>query len=255
VFLFYFRFLFCEFLYLRGWNLFFPTNSFSLFSMNFSVLDFTFIKLKDSIVYCLFSKDYMRTYKLRLKLLIKNYYFNFSNIYFLKQINKLIFYWSISYNYINCLFDVWSNLDVYLYKLLWYSVRRRHPRRPNTWIYSKYWRFFSGFYRFFFLNSITGGFCVLRSHFYLDIYLCRVPLSSSFYSFFDKKKITFFAFNRFKYSFLGLFKYFWFKQRGLCYICHRIFDSVDFNAIKIFNMNHMTNNLSSYSLVHSYCCI
>lgn len=221
--------------------------------MSFTVGDFNFIKSKDSVIFCIFSDDYIRTYKLKLKLFIKNSFIGLTNLYFLKQVNKLIFYWSVTYNYVNCFFDIWSNLDLYIYKLLWNCVRRRHPRRPNTWIYAKYWRFFNGFCKFYFLNSRTGGFWILRSHFYLEVDVSRFPLSSNYFSFLDEKKLKFFCFNRFKYSFIGLFKYLWFKQKGVCFVCKRIFNFVNFRSVRVMNFTSMKNKPSCFFLVHSSC--
>lgn len=222
--------------------------------MRFPILDFNFIKLEDSIIYCVFSQNFIKNYKLKLKLLVKTYSFDLNNVSFLNKLNKLIFCWSTNYNYMDSVFDVWTSLDVYVYKLLWVCVKRRHPRRPKTWIFLKYWKLFSGIYRFYIFNYLVGSFSILRSHFYLDVYVSRLPLSLNFYNFPNQNKFNFFNFNKFKCSFTGMFKFLWLKQLGICLICNRTFDSLDFNSIKITIFNRKRNNFSNYFLVHSYCC-
>ena len=249
----YFRLFFNEFLVLRGFDFFFPSVSLDLSSRYFSFLDLKFVGLSDSIIFCSFSDDYIRNYKLKLKLLVKNCGIILNIFCLLRRINKLIFYWSVSYNYINCFFDIWSGLDLFIYKLLWNSLRKRHPRRPNTWIYTKYWRFFTGFYRFYFMDFYTGGFLVLRSHFYLVVNISRLPLSTNYYNFYNVNKVRVFAFNKFKYSFVGLFRYLWLRQNGVCFICRRIFEF--FNSIKIINFGRERNNFSFYYLIHAYCMV
>jgi hypothetical protein len=248
-----FRRFFHEFLFLRGVENSLPDGLVQLFSTYCKFADFDFVRSHDSIVFCIFSDDYIRTYKLRLKLVVKSFGLAGTNVHFIQQLNKLIFHWSFSYNYINCFFDIWSGLDLYIYKLLWNTVRRRHPRRPHTWIYAKYWKFFNGFYRFYFLNSLTGGFSILRSHFYLNYRVSRFPLSCNFFNFFDENKFNFYSFNKFKYSFIGIFKFLWFRQRGVCFLCKKVFNSFNFKSLKVLNFHTMRNNSSSYYLVHSYC--
>jgi hypothetical protein len=249
----YFRLLFNEFLFLRGFSFGLPFIRLELSSSYFSFLDLKFFSLSDSMMFCIFSDDYIRVYKLKLKLLVKNYDVGLTSFSLLGRINKLIFYWSVCYNYINCFFDVWSSLDLFIYRLLWNSVRKRHPRRPNTWIYAKYWRFFSGFYRFYFLDAYTGGLLLLRSHFYLSVIIARLPLSINYYNFYDEKKIRFFSFNRFRHSFVGLFRYLWIRQKGICFICKRILEF--FNGIKIINFDSKKNHFSFYYLIHNYCVL
>ena len=58
-------------------------------------------------------------------------------------------------------------LDVYLYRLLWKWAKRRHPRRNNTWIYSKYWKVFGGIWSFYVVNNLNGELTFLNSHVYL----------------------------------------------------------------------------------------
>ena len=252
-FLYYFRIFLSEFLILRGFSYYTSISSFYFNSNLFSFIDFTFITVNDSFVYSFFSEDFLLNYKLKLKMLVKNFGFVFNTFDFLKLLNKFIFFWSINYNFLNCIFDIWSNLDVYLYKILWRWTKRRHPRRPNTWIYSKYWKLFSGVYRFYSVNCLTGSFLILRSHFFLNIAVARLPLACNFYSNLDTKKFDFFTFNRFKNSFLGLFKYYWYKQKGLCFICKKSFTTLNFNSIKICTFGKLKNNISCFFLVHNYC--
>lgn len=249
-----FRFFLQEYFVMKGFYDVFADFSFDLFSSSLNLLDFSFIKVNDSIIYSIFSQDFLRVYKLKLKLLVKNCGFNSNIFLFLKLLNRVIFVWSVNYNFLNCFYDIWSAIDVYLYKLLWRWARRRHPRRPNTWIYAKYWRIFSGVYKFYTINYLTGNFLILRSHYYLHNFISRLPIALNFYNNFDEKKFNFFAFMRFKQHFNGLFGYFWFKQKGLCFVCKKSFDISNFNGIKFQTNTVLTNNIYNYYLVHAYCC-
>lgn len=81
-------------------------------------------------------------YKTRLKSIIING--TNLNLYdLIRKINKEIFYFKSFFNFSLFYIDIVNELDYYLYRLLWKYLKRRHPRRPNTWIYLKYWKPFS----------------------------------------------------------------------------------------------------------------
>ena len=226
---------------------------FRFFSKTFTFIDFSFINLKNFTVAIDFSTNFLRFHKLKLKLLVKKTQSNLSLFNFLRKINKFIFLWTINYNFIDCLFDVWNDLDIYLYRLLWGWVRRRHPRRPNTWIYSRYWKSFSGFHRFYAVRNLNNDFCILRSHFYIPVFVSLLSSNINFYSHTDTNKINFFYFKKFELTFCGIFKYFWLKQKGICLICKKNFYSFDFNFMKVYNLNCLKSDISNFALLHYYC--
>jgi RNA-directed DNA polymerase len=249
-------YFFKEFLFLRGFdNLDIITSSInSLYSVSFSGLIFDFIQFEDTSVYIRPSTDLVRRHKIKLKILIKNNQ-NAEVFNFLTLLNKVIFFWSIYYSGFDCFWDIWGELDVYLYKILWKWARRRHPRRPNTWIFYKYWRYFSGSWRFFSLNTIKGNIRILRSHSVNLFIVYRLPFSINSFDCVNTRKINFFCFNKYKFFFVGILKLLWYKQNGICFFCKKNFSLIDFNSVKLYRFSVNKNYISNFVLVHSYCCL
>nr|BDA97233.1 group II intron reverse transcriptase/maturase [Cryptomonas borealis] len=59
----------------------------------------------------------------------------------IRILNPIIINWC---NYHRCCinnYSIWYTIDRYLFRLLFKWCRNRHPRKPKTWIYAKYWKF------------------------------------------------------------------------------------------------------------------
>jgi RNA-directed DNA polymerase len=139
-----------KFLYLRG--LYLTRNSiyFDLFSSfeGFTTFGWFFKVFRFYSVVGRAENKCLKIQKTKLKSVIKNFN-NLPVIKLIKYLNLLISNWSNIYNLTDFLYDTCNELDIYLNKLLWKWARRRHPRRPNVWIYSRYWKCFLGKWKFF----------------------------------------------------------------------------------------------------------
>ena len=223
-------------------------NSFDLLGWNFSLYNSHKILGQVSI-------DNIRKHKRKLKTLIKN---SLESNFFvvLSSINNLVSDWVNIYGCADFFFDVESNLDIYLFKLLWNWAKRRHPRRPNTWIYLKYWRYFDVEKRwnFFFIDFTVGRCLFLSLHTNSstrNIY--RIPSSMNVFdiTFFSKLGL---AWMKKLSTFLsGFYLILWKKQSGKCFICNKLFLRVGFNEVKIFSLKKNQSFVSDFFLVHRSC--
>ena len=231
-----------------------PIFTSEFFFNRFSILGWQFLNLEKNFYVGVVSRTNIRDYKIKLKAIIKNYG-NCETFVLLELINRVIFEWSCRYNCSDFSWDIWGELDVYLDKLLWKWARRRHPRRPNTWIYLKYWKPFFGSWKFFTIDINTSKLHVLRSHSLINTLVYRLPLSLHVYDLFNVEKINSIFYKKFIYLFQGVFKLLWQKQKGLCFCCRRIFFTVNFGNVKVCRLRNSQNFLSTLILLHSYCFI
>lgn len=242
--------------FLSARNIFICNSIFSLKTAynGFDFLGWNFLKLKNGFFCGNVSLNSIRKHKSKLKLVIKNFgnrpVFSLINI-----INKLIFNWSLQYSCSDCSWDIWGELDIYLYKLLWKWARRRHPRRPKTWIYQKYWKFVGSNWRFFSSNVLNGSVYFLRSHSQFNSLVYRLPASLNPYNLYNNTKVVKCQFKSFLSLFKGVFRILWVNQEGICFSCKRTFNfstSFDFKVSKISKSN---NNILNLVLLHRFCNI
>lgn len=243
-----------SFLYLRGINVLRHLFVFSsgLLNNNFELLGWKFLYLERNFCIGQISRNTVREHKLKLKILIKDFA-NANSFILLKLINSILLDWTFKYDCIDFPWDIWGELDVYLYKLLWKWARRRHPRRPNTWVYMKYWKSFLGGWRFFAFDNFSGQIIFLRSHslFYRPVY--RLPLSVQPYDLFNTRKIELVFFKKFFFIFQGLFRALWKRQFGLCFNCRKTFTYISFSNVKVCSLKKSDNSLYNLVLLHNYC--
>lgn len=193
----------------------------------------------------------VQNYKLRLKTLIK-FSFNLTLLKLLEILNKEIYNWVTSigkFTFIN----LRRELDIYIYKLLWKFVRRLHPRRYNTWIYTKYWRVFSGTYKFAYYDKKIGRFYILKTHTsYFKNSFC-FPLQLDLACFFNYRKVFFSFYKKSRFHLEGIRRLLFVKQKGLCFLC---FKPLTFCSSKMF-INDSEIFYKSYPvqffLIHNYC--
>lgn len=231
-----------------------------LYSMfdGFCFLGWKFFLSRSQKFLGIISIDNLRNHMRKLKLIIKS---SFSEKFFftLKKLNLLISNWSNVYRCADFSNDIWGHLDVYLYKLLWNWAKRRHPRRPNTWIYSKYWKFslLKNVWNFYFIDYYLGKCITLNMHKRYNNQLYCLPSSINVFNLKDHNK---FGLNWLKnYSntlssiYLVLYKF----QSGKCFCCGKFFSNRSFHDLKFSKVIYGSYNikLSKYVLIHTYCTI
>lgn len=193
----------------------------------------------------------VQTYKLRLKTLIKSS-FNLTLLKVLQLLNKEI------YNWINAIdnftfINLCRELDIYLYKLLWKFVRRLHPRRYNSWIYNKYWKSFSGIYKFVYFDKKIGRFYFLKTHIsYSKNSFCS-PLQLDVACFFNYRKVFFSLYKKSRFHLEGIKRFLFIKQKGLCFFCFKPVN-LYFSKTLISNFKFSYKSYPiQFFLIHTYC--
>nr|AEW13026.1 RoaA protein [Strombomonas acuminata] len=200
-----------------------------------------------------FTLTFIRSHKRKLKTIVKN---SFDlNIYsMIVKLNYYISQWTINHHFTDYFWDIWSEMDTYTNKLLWKWARRRHPRRPNTWIYNKYWKSFMGSWKFFSIDSITGNINFLQSHYSLETFIYRFPISLEIYDLRNYKKVKEVCFKKNKNVLKGLYSLLWYKQQGLCFSCKRPFFLFHLGCFKLCKKYEDTDNsISNILMLHNYC--
>lgn len=225
----------------------------STVSKGFDLLGWNFSRNFSLSLNCSVSKDNIRGHKRKLKNIIKGSY-NSNIIDTLKLVNGVITRWTSRYS----LSDSWHStsfeLDLFLYKLFWRAVKRYHPRRPNTWIHNKYWKFFSGLWRFTIFDPKKKRNYFLKSHNKLssgNVNFYRVPKSLGVFYIYNQRKLLFILFRRTKTFFSGISKILYIKQRGLCFICRRPFFFNDFKVVYYSSLQKKKK--SNLIITHPFC--
>nr|YP_010700462.1 putative group II intron reverse transcriptase/maturase RoaA [Strombomonas costata]WCH63601.1 putative group II intron reverse transcriptase/maturase RoaA [Strombomonas costata] len=224
------------------------------FSISNTVRNFLF----DGLVRIFKPKFYLtltliRNHKSRLKNIVKNS-FDLNTYNMVSKLNYYISRWIADSNFTDCFWDVWCEMDMYTNKLLWKWARRRHSRRPNIWIYNKYWKPFLSNWKFFSVDSITGNIAFLKSHYSVKPFIYRLPISLDVFDLRNDKKVRELNFKRYKTVLKGLYFLLWHKQHGLCFTCNRPFFLFRFGCFKVCKKAYKnTNFISSMVLLHKYC--
>nr|CAC69147.1 RoaA protein [Euglena gracilis] len=246
-----------SFFSLRGIILNININSFyrfETFVFNFFIFDF--LRFGSNILLHI-NKKHIQFYKLSLKMIVKM--FLKKSVFFLVNLlNKKI---------LDCLnrgFFCFNNnflfleLDLYLYRLLWRYIKKLHSRKTRTWIYSKYWKFFSGIWRFFITDIKTGNFLFLKSHLYSSKYFYsyrnmkfKISNTLNIFNLYNKGKLERMIFEKFKYKFSPNFIVLYNNQRGLCFFCKKSIYSNRFVILNIKKWNF--SFFENLILIHFYC--
>lgn len=197
-------------------------------------------------------------YKCKLKMIIKNSY-QVSITSLVKRLNLQIKKWYTDLRFSGSSLFIPVSLDFYLYKLLWKYCKRMHPRRGNSWIFQKYWKNFSGTFRFFTTDSLSGKFYFLDSHLCLSESVNRLPFSISIFDFRDKKKIYGDYFRKMRSKIYGIYGVLFDIQKGVCPCCNRLFLDYNLNNFRIYDFSNSVHYLKNFStnyrfvLVHTSC--
>nr|YP_010700387.1 putative group II intron reverse transcriptase/maturase RoaA [Phacus arnoldii]WCH63588.1 putative group II intron reverse transcriptase/maturase RoaA [Phacus arnoldii] len=248
-----------NFLRNRGIKLDLDKFYFSNLYEGFDIMGFYFIRNKNNIYLGQISRDNVRSHKNRLKSIVKNYG---NNDFFmlLRHLNKEILTWSTIYRSADLVWYIWGELDVYLYKILWKLVKRRHPRRPHTWIYLKYWKYINNIWVFFLFDYISGKSLLLESHSRLKSKDYKLPFFLNTFNIYNENKLKLVWFRKFYDHLDGIYKILWKKQSGLCPYCNRLIKYINFNSIKIQSWNTSSSykkisTVNNIVLLHNYCSI
>lgn len=243
------------FLSSRNVNFFFKEKtSFSLLFTNLNIEGWSFFLSHSGCYKGIVSLDNLNSHKRKLKLILKNSFSeSFSSTLIL--INNTIYNWCLMYACSDYSWDIFAELDIYLYRLLWKWARKRHPRRPNTWIYSKYWKYFPSrnCWNFYFLDLYLGKCVFLYLHKNYNYKTYSIPSSLNVFSFQNYNKLGIIWLKKCSQVLhdlhLSLFK----LQSGKCLNCGGFFLNMSLGSIKIVRVNKSFGLIVKYILIHNHC--
>lgn len=218
---------------------------FSVFKRNnVSFVSYKFFVSPYSFIYIYLKSSLKKEYKRKIKNLI-NTMSNYNIDKLLIKLNYEIRDWNQKSGFFFLDHKNFRDLDLYLYKLLWKFVKKCHPRRSNTWIYSKYWKRSSRIWKFSYYSLVDKKFYFLDSHEYISTNLNYFPFLLNIYKKYNYKILFNILFYKSRVFFKGVNKVLYYKQKGLCKYC--------LNPITI-NNSSVVNKSSGFFLVHLYCC-
>lgn len=253
------KLLVLKFFSVRG--LFLSQNSFhnAESCIQISFQQFCFLRLNTKLKFSkkfigIINNEQIKKYKLGLKLIVKN---TNNLVYLLNLLNNKVLNFRINFSFCDFYIHYASFLDLYLNKLLWKWARRRHPRRPHSWIYSKYWTFVSGHYKFSCSDSKVGKFLIIKSHKTLmNEEFSRFPLTFDVFDVFNVRKIKLLLCKKFRTRYTGFYRIIFESQKGLCFSCAApllAFPHLN-NRIVFVRTLKVVNKLTySFFLVHKDC--
>lgn len=228
------------------------------FLKGFNFFGWQLFSLRPKFYRSLISNDNIVTYKLRLKFLIKK--ISLYNLFLgLELLNKEIYLWTSIYSFSDKVFIFFKNLDFYIYNLLWKFLKKRHPRRPNTWIYTKYWKNLDNSWYFSIYDFKRNQFFVLQKHLALNNFLYKLPYSFDIYNYTTSRRMNNLWFKKINHFQKDIYYILWKSQFGLCFSCHNLFENFEIKAMKFStkryfnNCSSVPNYLFNFSLIHVFC--
>lgn len=241
---------------------YFFVEEYNFFSINegFNFFGWKFFDLKSDFFLGHVSLDNIKRHKLNLKNIVKSSLFC-NSFYLIDILNKNIFIWLLDYSFSDSFKLYISGLDIFLYKILWAYVKRIHPRRPNTWIYNKYWKYYNYIWLFSIYDLNKAGVLFLKLHSFYN--LKNYNNFSNFFSIFNylnQKRLNYVVYRCFNLNFNFVYLYLWKRQSGLCFFCKRLLDyysSYNYNLKIISNISSgrfkYLRTFSNLVLVHNIC--
>lgn len=199
------------------------------------------------------NKNYLKKYKCKLKSIIKSSINNkLSDL--VKDINSEITNWSRSSLFFHEFKFTCSDLDLYVNKMFWRFLKRYYPKRTNNWIFIKFWKKFSGVWKFFILDEANQNKLIfLKSHYHIIKKIRFFSKGLNVFNCFNKIKLyeTLFDYNLGEFA--ANYRTLFLKQKGLCRVCKRPVLISNFTILTKYSKLTKTNLLSDLILVHSYC--
>lgn len=192
----------------------------------------------------------VKKYKCKLRMIVKNFN-TISCLELIKSLNIEINKWHEEFKILASFRYIANSLDFYLYKLVWKWCKRFHPRRPNLWIFEKYWKKISRTFRFFSIDTATGKFSYLKSHSSFYTALKRLPNSVSVFDYRDKKKIFSDLFKKARGKFYGIYGILFDNQKGICPRCNSLLIYYDSQLLRIVKLPSPISSV--LVLVHAHC--
>lgn len=206
--------------YLRGIEVIEFSSQISSIIKGFYYKEWKICATKNNLIHVVYSENAVKLQRNKLKSLVKGVK-NQKISLLIQKLNFEIINWRQKYYLYSFKKDIPKLLDLYINKLIWRFVKKEHPRRPNTWIYNKYWKYIFGFWKFTAINKENGKIYILTSHEIYDSLINKKIFPQSLNVFDIKNLRTVFSinFNFFRNSFSGMTNIVYVKQKGLCYIC------------------------------------
>lgn len=231
-----------------------PKNSLvKSFYSGVSFLNWFFYKNYKNTIYSSVNFLFIKQYKAKMKTFIKTCY---NLVSLVKGLNKKILWWIKQFSNVSCFNDLSLFLDFYLHKLLWRWCKRFHPRRPNSWIFNRYWKNVSGRFKFFSTNTLTAKNLFLLSHNIIPVTRKVFPCSISIFELRDKSKFQYDLFRKFRGLFPGIYGVLFDIQRGICPFCNKVLIYFDLNylCISYISISKLNDRkISKFFLVHRNC--
>lgn len=225
----------------------------SFLSQGFSLFSFKFLKVFNFSVHIKLNRNFIRKYKNRLKMIVNNAD-NFDLITLIKKINFEINEYTMNHYFFNQRSEEVNELDIYLYKIIWKFVKRCHPRRSNLWVYKKYWKDFSGLWKFCAFDNIKGKIFYLNSHKVFNSTFYYLPLSLNSYNTFNSLKLTKSVFKKYSFNFSNIYSLIYKKQQGLCFCCNTPLASKNSKLVNISNyLSYKSSLIINLYLFHRHC--
>lgn len=221
----------------------------------FNFLGWKSLKFSPSLYMGIISIDNLSSYKFKLKFIIQT--ICLKNLFSgLDLLNKEIYSWSSFHSFSDNAKNVFKKLDFYVYLLIWRFFKKRHPRRPNTWIYSKYWKNLANVWHFTLYDPIKKKFFVLQRHYCTSYKLYKLPYSYNYFEYLDYKRINYLWFNKFRFFNDDIYSLLWQKQFGLCFRCLNLFEFHEIKQLKFVTMKYFNvseNKIKNIYLIHDFC--
>nr|AYQ93417.1 RoaA [Lepocinclis tripteris] len=247
------KFIFFEFLRVKG--ILCTEKNFFISSLyeGFTFAGWNFLLTRNNVFKGVLSSENLKSYKIKLKNIFKTT-LTLGPLSMLKVLNYNITIWKNSFSSSDDSFYNKTDLDIYLYKLLWRWAKRRHPRRSSTWVFSKYWQKDASliYSQFFLLDSITGKFLFLLLHSDSKKKIFSLPslINVHFLQNYNKCGLTWFRKNFANLQ--DLYKVLWKKQSGLCFCCKSFFSLIDTKFLKVSKLVSNSGEIKII-LLHRYC--
>lgn len=217
------------------------------------IVGYKFFNSSYSSLLFIISMNLIKHYKLKLKTLVKTLY-NVNVVKLIQIINFEINLWNQFYNFYDIKQNISYELDIYVYKLLWRFIKRYHPRRTNSWLYNKYWKCFSGIWRFYFYDTQSNSIYFLNSHSTLKKEMLDLPLLINAFETKNNQKLFCTLFSKSLPNFKGINKILFIRQIGLCNICFKPMNIFNFKLVNFKNYTFIGKRyLCYFHLIHSYC--